>query len=56
LNNYVESHFLGKTLKEQVINPNIIVDVHNYYSGYYHKHGFDDIPATCSQIKLISIR
>jgi len=25
-----------------VKNPNIIVGKHSYYSGYYHKHSFDD--------------
>ncbi|GEA51542.1 type B-5 chloramphenicol O-acetyltransferase CatB9 [Vibrio inusitatus NBRC 102082] len=40
--NYFESPFIGKTLKEQVTNPNIIVGDHSYYSGYYHKHSFDD--------------
>ena len=42
MNNYFESPFVGKSLKEQVKNPNIIVGVHSYYSGYYHKHSFDD--------------
>jgi len=42
LNNYFESPFVGKSLKEQVTNPNIIVGKHSYYSGYYHDHSFDD--------------
>lgn len=42
MTNYFESPFIGKTLKEQVTNPNIIVGEHSYYSGYYHNHGFDD--------------
>lgn len=42
VNNYFESPFVGKSLKEQVTNPNIIVGEHSYYSGYYHKHSFDD--------------
>lgn len=42
MNNYFESPFLGKSLKEQVTNPNIIVGKHSYYSGYYHNHSFDD--------------
>lgn len=42
LNNYFDSPFIGKSLKEQVTNPNIIVGKHSYYSGYYHKHNFDD--------------
>tara|TARA_R110002073_G_scaffold286086_1_gene450599 strand:+ start:2146 stop:2397 length:252 start_codon:yes stop_codon:yes gene_type:complete len=42
MNNYFESPFKGKALKEQVTNPNIIVGEHSYYSGYYHGHSFDD--------------
>ena len=42
MNNYFESPFEGKTLKEQVTNPNIIVGEYSYYSGYYHGHSFDD--------------
>lgn len=42
MNNYFESPFKGKSLKEQVTNPNIIVGKHSYYSGYYHGHSFDD--------------
>ncbi|WP_367990266.1 type B chloramphenicol O-acetyltransferase [Vibrio sp. NTOU-M3] len=42
MNNYFESPFSGKSLKEQVTNPNIIVGRYSYYSGYYHGHGFDD--------------
>ena len=42
MNNYFESPFAGKSLKEQVTNPNIIVGEHSYYSGYYHHHSFDD--------------
>ncbi|CAM3630424.1 type B chloramphenicol O-acetyltransferase [Parendozoicomonas haliclonae] len=40
--NYFESPFVGKSLQEQVTNPNIIVGEHSYYSGYYHGHSFDD--------------
>lgn len=40
--NYFESPFLGKSLKSQVTNPNIIVGRHSYYSGYYHSHSFDE--------------
>ncbi|GEA62612.1 type B chloramphenicol O-acetyltransferase [Vibrio comitans] len=40
--NYFENPFIGKSLKQQVTNPNIIVGEHSYYSGYYHKHSFDD--------------
>lgn len=42
MKNYFESPFAGKSLKEQVTNPNIIVGDHSYYSGYYHRHSFDD--------------
>ena len=42
MNNYFESPFAGKSLKDQVTNPNIIVGEHSYYSGYYHNHSFDD--------------
>lgn len=40
--NYFESPFKGKTLAEQVTNPNIIVGKFSYYSGYYHGHSFDE--------------
>ncbi len=42
MNNDFESPFIGKSLKEQVTNPNIIVGEHSYQSGYYHNHSFDD--------------
>lgn len=42
MNNYFDSPFVGKSLQEQVTNPNIIVGKHSYYSGYYHQHSFDD--------------
>lgn len=42
MNNYFNSPFVGKSLAEQVTNPNIIVGKHSYYSGYYHNHSFDD--------------
>ena len=42
MDNYFESPFQGKLLKEQVTNPNIIVGDYSYYSGYYHGHSFDD--------------
>lgn len=42
MENFFESPFRGKTLAEQVTNPNIIVGRYSYYSGYYHCHGFDD--------------
>jgi hypothetical protein len=37
VNHYFGNPFVGKTLKEQVTNPNIIVDTHSYYSRYYWK-------------------
>lgn len=42
MTNYFDSPFAGKSLKEQITNPNIIVGEHSYYSGYYHGHSFDD--------------
>ncbi|EGU48466.1 acetyltransferase [Vibrio ichthyoenteri ATCC 700023] len=42
MKNYFTSPFVGKSLQEQVTNPNIIVGNHSYYSGYYHQHSFDD--------------
>ena len=39
--NYFESPFARKPLSEQIINPNILVGRHSYYSGYYHGHPFD---------------
>ncbi|MCP5509729.1 MAG: type B chloramphenicol O-acetyltransferase [Chlamydiales bacterium] len=40
--NFFESPFMGKYLKDQITNPNIIVGRYSYYSGYYHGHAFDD--------------
>lgn len=40
--NFFESPFVGKQLKDQVTNPNIIVGDYSYYSGYYSGHSFDD--------------
>ncbi|AMO54946.1 chloramphenicol acetyltransferase [Endozoicomonas montiporae] len=42
MKNYFESPFIGKQLREQVTNSNIIVGKHSYYSGYYHGHSFDE--------------
>lgn len=42
MENVFESPFRGMTLDKQVTNPNIVVGRHSYYSGYYHRHGFDD--------------
>src|SRR5699024_4814402 len=41
-NNFFDSPFVGKQLKEQITNPNIIVGDYSYYSGYYSGHSFDD--------------
>lgn len=40
--NFFDSPFKGKTLSDQVRNPNIIVGRYSYYSGYYHGHSFDE--------------
>jgi chloramphenicol O-acetyltransferase type B len=40
--NYFKSPFLGKQIKDQITNPNIIVGDYSYYSGYYSGHSFDD--------------
>lgn len=40
--NFFDSPFAGKSLAEQVHNPNIHVGRFSYYSGYYHGHSFDD--------------
>lgn len=40
--NYFDSPFAGKSLKEQITNPNIKVGKHSYYSGFYHGHSFED--------------
>ncbi|OEF23171.1 type B chloramphenicol O-acetyltransferase [Vibrio rumoiensis] len=42
MENYFNSPFAGKSLKEQVTNRNIIVGKHSYYSGFYHGHSFDE--------------
>ncbi len=40
--NYFENPYKGKTIAEQITNPNIIAGRYSYYSGYYHGHSFDD--------------
>lgn len=40
--NYFDSPFVGKPLKDQITNPNIIAGEYSYYSGYYHGHSFDE--------------
>ena len=42
MHNVFESPFKGITLDRLVTNPNIRVGRHSYYSGYYHRHGFDE--------------
>ena len=42
MKNFFESPFEGKTIKDQITNPNIIAGKQSYYSGYYHGHSFDD--------------
>ena len=42
MHNVFESPFKGITLDRLVTNPNIRVGRYSYYSGYYHRHGFDD--------------
>jgi len=39
--NFFESPFRGRSLAEQVRNPNIEVGAYSYYSGYYHGHAFE---------------
>lgn len=40
--NFFESPFKGVPLSQQVSHPNISVGRYSYYSGYYHRHGFED--------------
>ncbi|KXX65853.1 type B chloramphenicol O-acetyltransferase [Marichromatium gracile] len=42
MRNHFESPFAGKSLREQVSNPNIEVGEYSYYSGYYHHHSFEE--------------
>lgn len=42
MHNVFESPFKGITLDRLVTNPNIRVGRYSYYSGYYHRHGFDE--------------
>lgn len=42
MTNFFESPFKGKTIADQITNPNIKVGKFSYYSGYYHGHSFDD--------------
>jgi chloramphenicol O-acetyltransferase type B len=40
--NVFESPFKGIPLSDQVSHPNIAVGRYSYYSGYYHRHGFEE--------------
>lgn len=42
MDNYFESPFKGITLDKQVVHPNISVGRYSYYSGYYHRHSFEE--------------
>lgn len=42
MDNFFESPFKGKIIKDHITNPNIIAGKFSYYSGYYHGHSFDD--------------
>ncbi|KAA0970353.1 type B chloramphenicol O-acetyltransferase [Aureimonas fodinaquatilis] len=42
MTNYFESPFKGIPLDQQVSHPNIVVGRYSYYSGYYHRHSFED--------------
>jgi len=42
LQNYFENEFSSQLLCETVSHPNISVGLFTYYSGYHHKHSFED--------------
>ncbi|WP_160714411.1 type B chloramphenicol O-acetyltransferase [Chitinophaga solisilvae] len=42
MQNFFESPFRGKIIKDHITNTNIIAGKYSYYSGYYHGHSFDD--------------
>jgi len=42
MKNFFESPFKGKIIQDHIQNPNIIAGKYSYYSGYYHRHAFDD--------------
>jgi chloramphenicol O-acetyltransferase type B len=42
LRNYFENEFSSELLSKTVTHPNISVGVFSYYSGYHHKHSFED--------------
>ena len=42
MQNYFENEFSSQLLCETVSHPNISVGLFTYYSGYHHKHSFED--------------
>lgn len=42
MENFFESPFRARIIRDQIKNPNIIAGKYSYYSGYYHGHSFDD--------------
>lgn len=42
MENFFDSPFKGKIIKDHIKNPNIIAGKYSYYSGYYHGHSFDE--------------
>lgn len=42
MDNYFENQFSSQLLCETVTHPNISVGVFSYYSGYHHKHRFEE--------------
>lgn len=42
MENFFESPFKGKIIKDHITNKNITAGKYSYYSGYYHGHSFDD--------------
>ncbi|MCF6245057.1 MAG: CatB-related O-acetyltransferase [Sulfurovum sp.] len=42
MENFFENEFSSELLTQSVTHPNIFVDVFSYYSGYHHKHRFED--------------
>ena len=42
MRNYFENEFSSELLSKTVTHPNIYVGAFSYYSGYYHKHSFEN--------------
>ncbi|OTA20566.1 hypothetical protein Xbed_01370 [Xenorhabdus beddingii] len=55
MNNDFDTPFKGKTLAEQVTNPNIQVGRFSDYSGYYHGYSFDECARYCFSGKHIAL-